>query len=341
MAPPPSPTSSVAPTPPPRLSVVVPLYNCLALTQAMLASLQATVPAGLRYEVILVDDGSTDGTRAWLQTLRDRPPAAAAAPEFHVVLNDRNLGYAAANNRGARLARGEWLALLNNDLILLPGWLEPMLAALTALGERAGLVGNVQLDAASGAVDHAGLVVNVTGKPVHARALPPVFARWIRPVRRVPAVTGACVVLARPLWEQLGGFDEGYMNGGEDIDLCFRARELGRVNVVALRSVVRHHVSASPGRKQRDEHNSRRLALRWRDELIAAADDGTRTWCRGYLAQALAIPESREYRLALAACGFLAHLRRTPPPEAVAAVTAGLEGEFARWDRILGVATPP
>jgi len=116
----------------------------------------------------------------------------------------------------------------------------------------------------------------------------------MRPVRRVPAVTGACVVLPRALWEQLGGFDEGYMNGGEDIDLCFRARALGHVNVVALHSVVRHHVSASPGRKQRDEHNSRRLALRWREELITAADDGTRTWLPGYLAQAPARPESRQ-----------------------------------------------
>ena len=100
--------------------------------------------------------------------------------------------------------------------------------------------------------------------------------------------------------------------------------------------MVRHHVSASPGRKARDEQNSRRLAQAWRPQFIAAADDGTRTWCRNYLAQALVVPESREYRRALAACAFLARLRRTPPRDAVEGVTAGLEGEFARWDRMFG-----
>lgn len=311
---------------------MVPLYNCLPLTQAMLASLQATLPAELDYEILLVDDGSTDGTRAWLATLAD--------PRIRVLLNERNLGYAAANNRAAAAARGRLLALLNNDLVLLPRWLEPMLAAHAALGARAGLVGNVQLDARTGAVDHAGLVVNLTGKPVHARARPPWLSRLVLPTRRIPAVTGACLLVARATWERFGGFDEGFVNGGEDIDLCFRARAAGLENVVALRSVVRHHVSSSPGRKARDEQNSYRLALRWGAALIAAADDGTRAWCRNYLAQALVVPAAREYRLALACCGFLARLRRTPPAEAVAGVTAGLQGEFARWQAMFGDTGP-
>ncbi len=311
-----------------QVSFIIPLYNCLPLTQAMLASLQATLPAGLAHEIIFIDDGSTDGTRAWLATL--------SAPPFRVLLNERNLGYAISNNRAAAVARGDFLALLNNDLVLQPGWLEPMLAAHTRLRDRAGLIGNIQLDAKSGCVDHAGLVVNLTGKPVHDRAAPSGLARLLRPVRRVPAVTGACLLVARALWQQLGGFDEAYVNGAEDIDLCFRARAIGRINAVALRSTVQHHVSSSPGRKARDEQNSHRLALRWRNELIAAAADGTRTWCRAYLAQQLLVPRSREYRLALAACAFLAHVRRMPPAEAVAAVTTGLHGEFDRWDEMFG-----
>jgi GT2 family glycosyltransferase len=136
----------------------------------------------------------------------------------------------------------------------------------------------------------------------------------------------------------LGGFDEGFRNGGEDIDFCFRARAAGRVNAVALRSVVRHHVSASPGRKARDEQNSYRLAQRWRNELIAAADFGTRCWCRDYLADMLGNPRAHEYRLAIAACAYLAHVRSTPPPEAVLAVTRGLEGEFERWEKMFRTA---
>ncbi|MDP3073368.1 MAG: glycosyltransferase family 2 protein [Opitutaceae bacterium] len=315
-----------------RISFIIPLFNCLPLTQAMLASLRATLPAGLTHEIIFVDDGSTDGTRAWLATL-------AHDPAIRVVLNDRNLGYAAANNRGAAEARGEILALLNNDLILLPRWLERMLAAHRTLGERAGLIGNIQLDAKTGAVDHTGLVVNICGKPVHARARPGFVSRLLRPVRRAPAVTGACVLVSRALWWHLGGFDEGYLNSGEDIDLCFRAAAAGRINAVAVRSVVRHHVSASPGRKARDEHNSFRLARRWRRELVAAADDGFRTWCRDYLASLLPEPPAADWRRAVWALAFLTRVRVVPPPDAIAAVEAGLAREFAHWERTLGPAS--
>lgn len=310
----------------PRVSFIVPLYNCLPLTQAMLASLQATIPPELTHEIILVDDGSTDGTRDWLASL--------AAPHLRVLLNSRNLGYAAANNRAADFARGELLAFLNNDLVLLPGWLEPMLAALAASAPRASIIGNVQLDAKTGVVDHAGLVIDLTGKPVHVRTRPSRISRWRRPVRIVPAVTGACLLIARPLWQRLGGFDEGFVNGGEDIDLCFRARSLGHESAVALRSVVRHHVSSSPGRKTKDEQNSYRLARRWRDELIVAAEHGRRTWCRNYLAQALVWPRSEEYRLTLAACAFLVGLRKSPPREAAEAIVRGMEREFARWEEM-------
>ncbi len=329
--PPPRPSALAHRPDPPRLSVVVPLYNCLPLTQAMLASLQATLPAGLAHEIIFVDDGSTDGTRAWLATL--------TAPPFRVLLNERNLGYAVGNNRAAAVARGELLALLNNDLVLTPGWLEPMLAAHAALGPRAGLIGNVQRDAKSGAVDHAGLVVNSTGKPVHLRRLPPPWSRAWRPVRPVPAVTGACLLVARDLWTQLGGFDEAYLNGGEDIDLGFRARALGRVNTVALRSVVRHHVSSSPGRKARDEQNSHRLACRWHREFLAAADYGRREWCLQWLAAALVRPRADTFRLALAALAHTAGLRPAPP-ESVLGVERGLAAEFSRWRSDFGLLPP-
>ena len=339
-------TPSVPPSLRPRVSFIIPLYNCLALSRGMLASLQATLPAGLAHEIIFIDDGSTDGTREWLKTLSPSNGLQTLSPSnglatrhdatIRVLLNERNLGYAVSNNRAAATARGDFLVLLNDDLVLLPRWLEPMLAAHARLRQRAGVVGNVQLDASTGEVDHAGLVVNITGKPVHARALPSLAYRAIRRIRDVPAVTGACLLIERSLWQHLGGFDEAYVNGGEDIELCFRARAAGRRNVVALRSVVHHHVSSSPGRKLRDEENSYRLARRWARELVAAADDGTRTWCRDYLAAQLLIPRSREYRLAIAAWAFLAHVRTTPPAEAVLAVEAGLRGEFARWEEMFG-----
>lgn len=307
----------------PRISFIVPLYNCLALTQEMVASLQATVPPAVSYEVILVDDGSSDGTRAWLATL--------AAP-FRVVLNERNMGFAAANNRAAAIARGEVFILLNNDLVLLPGWLEPMLAAHRSLGRRAGVIGNLQVDAKTGALDHAGIVFNLKAKPEHDRRPPSRASRIFSPIRRVPAVTAACALVSRALWRDLGGFDEAYINGGEDVDLCFRARAAGRVSAVALRSVVRHHVSASAGRKLRDEANSERLARRWRAEFVRCT---ARAWCREYLAAMW--PEPRDYDPSFARQVWLyaTGLTRTPPPEAIAALEAALALEFVRWHQLL------
>ena len=311
-----------------QVSFVIPLFNCLPLTQAMVASLQASLPAGLTHEIILVDDGSTDGTREWLARL--------SAP-FQVVLNERNLGYAGANNRGAEIARGEILALLNNDLLLPPGWIKPMLAAHRRLGSRAGLVGNVQLSVATSAVDHAGLALNLKGKLEHIRTLPIPLFRFLFPVQSVGAVTGACMLLDRALWQELGGFDEGFINGSEDVDLCLRALNAGRVNVVVLRSVVRHHVSASLGRKVHDEENTYRFTRQWRHELRRLVD---RAWCWRYLEANW--PEMRDpasHATARQMLAYILHLRSTPPSEALLVLDTAIDSEMVRWQEMFG--SPP
>jgi len=304
-----------------HVSFIIPLFNCLPLTQAMLHSLRATVPRDLAHEIILVDDGSTDGTREWLKSL--------ATPQVQVVLNPENLGYAASNNRGAALARGKFLALLNNDLVLTRGWLEPMLALHHSLAAP-GAIGNVQLSVRTGEVDHAGIFINAKGKPAHDRSAP----FWLERVRRPVAVTGACLLIERALWHQLGAFDEGFINGCEDVDLCLRALAQRRVNAVALRSVIHHHVSASPGRKLRDEANTRRLVLRWRDELALR---GARVWCREFCSSELNAATAfrspaENCEIAAYAAGVSAH----PPRPALQGIQQAIDRELARWDILLG-----
>jgi GT2 family glycosyltransferase len=306
-----------------QVSFVIPLFNCLELTRAGLAGLQQTIPSGVSHEIILVDDGSTDGTREWLSTL---------AEPFVVLLNERNLGYAKANNRGASVARGRLLVLLNNDLIFSRGWLQPMLQAHARLGPRAGVVGNVQRNARTGQVDHSGIIVNHKGKPEHDTRL----CRWPGHSEcTVAAVTGACLLIERALYLSLGGFDEGFLNGGEDVDLCLRLEALGRTNVVALRSVIRHHISASPGRKRRDEENSRRLTLRWRSAL---ASHGVRRWCLDYLEREWSGPTaSNDLAFARSALAYVLHLRSTPPPRAMAGINEAIDREMIRWQALLDV----
>lgn len=330
--------AAAAPHAQPRVQVsfVIPLFNNLALTRACVESLQATLPSGLAHEIILVDDGSTDGTREWLQSLN---PANGPATPFRVMLNERNVGYAVGNNRAVALARGDLLALLNNDLILQPQWFERIVAAHRSLGARAGLVGNVQLDARTGAIDHTGIIINREGKPEHDRAMPTWREVFFRQVRRVPAVTGACMMLERALWQQLGGFDEAYINGGEDIDLCFKARAAGRVNAVALNSVVRHRISSSVGRKLHDEENSYRLARRWRREFVAAADIALRSWCLEFAEKSALQPRESERVFLRRAWLYANRLSSTPPPEAVAALEAAQDREFARWEELFGRVT--
>jgi len=282
-----------------------------------------SLPRGLSHEIILVDDGSSDGTRAWVSGL--------GAP-YRVILNERNLGFGGATNRGTAVARGEILALLNNDLVLRGGWLGPMLSALKSLGPRAGLIGNVQLDASSLAVDHAGIRINLKGKPDHNRQAPSLAATLFTPVRRVVAVTGACVVVSAEVWRRLGGFDEGYVNGCEDVDLCLRAREAGLINAVALRSRILHHVSASPGRKRRDEDNTRRLVLRWRDTLAVL---GSREWTWDHFGRVAQDPRDfpdpvEAWRMAF----YMTGARPTPPATSLSGMNEAIDGELARWRKM-------
>jgi GT2 family glycosyltransferase len=307
-----------------KVSFIIPLYNCLPLTQAMLASLRETLPPGFDCEVIFVDDGSTDGTRGWLKNL----PAPC-----RTILHDSNLGFAAACNHGAATAQGEYLFFLNNDLVLLPRWLEPMLAAFTR-HPAAGLVGNVQLNAATGAVDHAGIFFNHKGKPEHDTALP--FAHRLVPVaayREVDALTGACFAVRRAVWQQLGGFDEGFVNGSEDVDLALRARAAGLRHYVALRSIVRHHISASAGRKLRNEQNTYRLVLKWREPIALLA---ARDWCRHFIATHWDQSFIYDDRLGRAAFYYVLRLLPFPPLDVLQGIRLAILQECERWATLAG-----
>lgn len=310
-----------------KVSFIIPLYNCLALTQECLRTLTASLPRSLAHEIILVDDGSSDGTRAWL---------ARECTSHTVILNEQNLGYAAANNRAARRANGDLLCLINNDLLFERGWLEPLLALHARLHPHAGAIGNVQRRVRDHAIDHAGILINVSGKPEHDNTWYP----WPRQSRRVPAVTGACLLINRETFFHLGGFDEQFQNGGEDIDLCLRLTQLGFVNAVALRSTILHHVSASPGRKLRDEANSRRLAGKWRSELSALAlGRWWRHWCWVELDRRWNTPgDGANWSEGLALLRDALHLSSRPSHTgariAAQAQAAAMEAEFQRWDRL-------
>lgn len=280
------------------ISVVTATYNKLNITQAYWASMLAHPPSS-SWEIIWIDDGSTDGTREWLAELEAKSselgslteldarihPCSNPPVKIRVILNDKNLGYAANNNLGAQSAQGDILAFLNNDLVLTPGWLEPLLEDLTP-NQRMGIVGNVQLQVANGLIDHAGIYFDLVGMPVHQFKYRPREALKIVGTT-CRAVTAACWCVRREVFFEVGGFDTGYRNGLEDIDLCLRLGQIGYTHWVDYRSVIWHHVSSSPGRTKHNDANRARFLKKWAG---VTSKFGQEEWPREYLARVFRNP---------------------------------------------------
>lgn len=313
-----------------KVSFIIPLYNGLELTQACLRTLQETIPQDLSHEIIFVDDGSTDGTRDWLATL----PSPC-----RVLLNQTNQRYAGSNNRGAREASGEYLALLNSDLELLPGWIEPLLAALDE-DRSIALIGNVQRRVDDDTIDHAGIRFKADAKLEHIHELPSKGSIRRNPVRYVPAVTAACCMVRRKEFLAAGGgFRQEFENGGEDVDLCLALTDQGHRVAIALNSVVRHHVSASRGKaRPHDEANSRRLFGRWRGDIInLCAKDWARTKIRTWRQSPAQVP----WRMFLTALGYHGGFIKHPPRAAWVEVGSAIYYEELHWRKTLGIPRPP
>ncbi len=240
-----------------RISFIIPLYNHLDYSKKNLLSLRSTIPQNLSYEIIMIDDASEDETADWLNSLSD--------PNIHKIFNAENLGYAKTNNIGVRQAKGEVLVLINNDLIFSEGWLEPMLDILDRPELNAGIVGNVQRRVVDNEIDHAGVKVTVRGQIDHIRAI---HKDSSIDCLRMFAVTGACLMIRREDFINAGYFDETYLNGVEDIELCMSVKKNGKSVYLASKSVIQHHVSLSRDRASiQNEINSRTFYKKWREDI--------------------------------------------------------------------------
>lgn len=307
------------------LSIIIPVFNKKTLTQTMLQSLVKTLPRSLAVEVIIVDDASTDGTSAWLASLSNAHLACPQIKSLRILRNTHNLGYAKSNNFAAKHARGALLALLNNDLVLKPDWLEPMLAMFEQYPSKPIIVGNLQYQPDTDTIDHAGVEVRLdtqSNRPVieHRRESIPAKSE------RVFAVTGACCLIKRQTFETLGGFDEVYINGGEDVDLCMKVTQAGGVCWLVPTSRVLHHVSQTRGRQEeRDEKNSWRLFQLWHVQIAQALERS----CAELFAHA---PHEDPLTKRMAS-EFLKGTRSLAPIAIKAMAQKYVQTELTRWDK--------
>ena len=255
----------------PRVSILIPNYEHLDDLKKCLNSIfsKTTWP---NYEVVIVENNSISpelfAYYSKIQMERDNVRVVTWQGEFN---------YSAINNFGARRCTGDYLLLLNNDTeVITPGWIEEML--MFAQREDVGAVG-AMLYYPGDTIQHAGVGLEIGG----------VAANFFTGVRRghagysgrllyaqnLSAVTAACMLLRREVWDTVGGLDENWAVAFNDVDLCMRIRQAGFLIVWTPFAELYHHESKSRGCEDTPEKQKRfqteviRFQQRWKKELAA------------------------------------------------------------------------
>jgi GT2 family glycosyltransferase len=217
--------------------VVIPTYDGKALLETCLGSIFRNLPRDPAWipEILVVDNGSSDGTAAWL---------AECYPPVRVLRIERNAGFCVAANTGMAAAKGHFIQLLNNDTEVTQGWIEAGLAPFAdpTVGAVTPLV-LVRSD--PGRVDSAGDSYSLSGWPTKRGHGQPA-SRWAgRRVEEVFAASGSSSFFRAEAVRQVGGFDPYYVSYYEDVDLSFRLRWAGYRCVFTPRCRILHEISAT------------------------------------------------------------------------------------------------
>ena len=231
------------PDSPPRVSLIIPTRNKLPLVRQCVASIleKTTYP---HYEILIVDNGSDDPA-----TLRYFEEIAADA-RVRVVRDDRPFNFSALNNAAVRRAKGAVIGLINNDIeVIAPDWLSEMVSL--ALQPSIGAVG-ARLWYPNDTLQHGGILLGVGGLAAHAHkhGLRHEYGFFGRAslVNGFSAVTAACLVIRKSIYQEVGGLNETDLQVAyNDVDFCLRVREAGYRTVWTPYADLYHHESASRG----------------------------------------------------------------------------------------------
>lgn len=252
----------------PECSIVVPVFNAAAATRDCLDALVASEDEAA-FEVIVVDDASDDETTALLRSYGGL---------LRVLRHSTNEGFALACNDGAAAARAPFTLFLNSDTVPRSGWLDAIVEH--ARSHPAAAAVGAKLLYPDHTVQHAGVVICQDRNPRHIYAGFPEDHPAVNRSRRFQVVTGACMLVRRSLFQEVGGFDSAFRNGYEDVDLCLRLGAHGHEVHYCHRSMLRHLEGASrQGRAQEVSANQRLYQQRWSqrvqpDDIRYYIDDG-------------------------------------------------------------------
>ena len=240
-------------------------WNRKELLRACLQSLRRQ--ENVSFETIVVDNGSVDGS----------PEMAEREFGTQVIRNRENRGFCAANNQGIAAARGEFIALLNNDAEAEPRWLAEMYRACTKSPDVGMAASKVLVWEDPGRIDKAGHLIFPDGQNRGRGTGEPDTGQYDRE-EEVLWPDGCAAMYRRSMLEQIGGFDEDFFAYGDDAELGLRGRIAGWKCMYAPGAVVRHHRGSTLGRQSR-----RRLELIERNRLLLAIKHfpGSLLWLNG------------------------------------------------------------
>jgi GT2 family glycosyltransferase len=226
----------------PRVSLIIPTRDGAEVLATCIRSIRARTRYD-DYEIIIVDNGSVQ------QRTHDLFAELRTDPGIRILERPEPFNFSRLNNAAARAATGTILGLVNNDIEVTHGeWLAEMVAL--AARPTTGCVG-AKLLYPDGRIQHAGVVAGLGGVAGHAhrfaRADDPGYLDRLRHVYDVSAVTAACLVIRRAVFEAVGGLDEELTVAFNDVDFCLRVREAGYRNLWTPFAELVHHESASRG----------------------------------------------------------------------------------------------
>jgi len=242
-----------------QVAIIIPIYNLWKkMTLPCLESLAQHTQLE-QVHVYLIDNASSDvGTKQIL-----RVGKSLFGDRFTHYRFEENKGFAIACNYGAKLAGQngvEFILLLNNDTLVTPNWLPPLLDALEE--PKIGAVGPLLLYPKSRKVQHCGVVVDVFGGVEHLYSHFPANHPFVLKKRYLHYITGAVFLIKTKLFFEVGMLCEEFLNGFEDIDLCHRITNKGYLFRVVSESVVYHFEGQSAGRYDTNHQNSELFTLR-------------------------------------------------------------------------------
>ena len=286
---------------PPHCVIIIPTYNGASLTEACLETLLASPPSDCSWTIVVVDDGSTDGTPAALARFGD---------QIKLIEQQPNAGFASACNAGARAAGdADFLVFLNNDTLPTSGWLDALVAE-AAKDASVAAVG-AKLLFPNGLVQHAGVAIGQDRVPHHLYAGFDGEHPAVNRAKNLAAATAACLLVRRDAFEELDGFDTDFHNGYEDVDFCLRLGQRGSLIRYCPSSVVYHLESVTrwpTGVPVQTEANQQLYEQRWGSLVVP--DD-----LQHYMADGLlTLSYDAHYPLTFAVSSDLAVIQRDDEP---------------------------